>query len=87
MASLPPARRRRLRTWAPTPHSTNDEGRLRAISSDGNDPGLRDLASNDYLNLTRHPALLEAAAAAMHEQEWDPVVLALSAEVVPCTSN
>jgi len=68
MASLPPARRRRLRTWAPTPHSTNDEGRLRAVSSDGNDPGLRDLASNDYLNLARHPALLEAAAAAMHEQ-------------------
>ena len=54
--SIPPARRRQLRTWSPT----GENGRLRAGGDDA-DEGLLDLASNDYLSLCRHPAVIAAA--------------------------
>jgi 8-amino-7-oxononanoate synthase len=64
LAQLPPARRRGLRSFAPaagallqpTPFAPPDPQAF------GNGP-LLDLASNDYLGLSRHPAVLAAAAA------------------------
>ena len=61
---LPAARRRRLRCFTPaqdavlTPTDTHP-------SVIGAEPALLDLASNDYLGLSRHPALAAAAAAAI----------------------
>ncbi|MGC6483280.1 MAG: aminotransferase class I/II-fold pyridoxal phosphate-dependent enzyme [Synechococcus sp.] len=68
MVSLPSARRRHLRTWVPDPTDANGEGRLHRAGSETSDSTLRDLASNDYLNLTRHPHVLAAASQVMHDQ-------------------
>ena len=54
--SIPPARRRQLRTWSPATAT----GRLRPGVGNAGD-GLFDLASNDYLSLCRHPAVIAAA--------------------------
>ena len=56
--SIPPARRRQLRTWSPA----GEDGRLQAGLADAGE-GLLDLASNDYLSLCRHPAVIAAAHA------------------------
>ncbi len=58
LAALPPERRRQLRVFA---RGSGDAG-----AADLTPPGQRpllDLASNDYLGLSRHPAVLSAAAA------------------------
>ncbi|MEB3159738.1 MAG: aminotransferase class I/II-fold pyridoxal phosphate-dependent enzyme [Synechococcus sp.] len=68
MASLPPARRRQLRTWIPTTGVGTQADRLCAVDGNGKGPALHDLASNDYLSLARHPLLREAASRAMSEQ-------------------
>jgi len=58
MQSLPPARRRKLRTWSAGPGPTE----LTASQEGNSNPKtLLDLASNDYLGLCRHPALIKAA--------------------------
>ncbi|MAN18593.1 MAG: 8-amino-7-oxononanoate synthase [Synechococcus sp. EAC657] len=54
--NIPPARRRQLRTWTPS----GKDGRLQAGMATA-DEGLLDLASNDYLSLCRHPAVIAAA--------------------------
>ena len=64
MASIPPARRRSLRTWVPKPGSD----RLRPSGTHPSHEGLLDLASNDYLNLARHPLLQQAAWRAIKDQ-------------------
>lgn len=64
MASIPPARRRSLRTWVPKPGSD----RLRPSGTHPSHQGLLDLASNDYLNLAQHPLLQQAAWQAMKDQ-------------------
>jgi 8-amino-7-oxononanoate synthase len=56
---LPEERRRALRSWQPL-----NDGRLAAR---GQRP-LQDLASNDYLGLSTHPALQQAAATAMAQE-------------------
>ncbi len=61
MANIHPSRRRKLRTWS---HGKSLYG-LRGTSSDGQSIELIDLASNDYLGLSRHPNLLEAAEIAI----------------------
>ena len=55
--TVPPTRRRRLRTWAP---SRDGEG-LHPCLDDEPGSALVDLASNDYLGLSRHPELIAAA--------------------------
>jgi len=57
MVSIPPARRRQLRTWMP--ESSTD--RLQAAGENSSGRSLADLASNDYLNLARHPDVQQAA--------------------------
>ena len=54
LAAVPPKRRRRLRPLAPA-------GTAQLTAADG--PPLLDLASNDYLGLSRHPSVLAAATA------------------------
>ena len=54
LAAVPPERRRRLRPLAPA-------GTAQLTAADG--PPLLDLASNDYLGLSRHPSVLAAASA------------------------
>jgi 8-amino-7-oxononanoate synthase len=58
LEQLPAERRRQLRCWQPTPQAG-----LRS-STTGSEP-LLDLASNDYLGLACHPALIEAASRSM----------------------
>ena len=59
MQSIPPERRRKLRTWV------QGEGPAELICSGACEPArpLLDLASNDYLGLSKHPKLREAVAA------------------------
>ena len=64
MVSIPPARRRQLRTWTPAPGSD----RLRAVDHAIGAEALVDLASNDYLNLARNPVLQQAAWDVIQEQ-------------------
>ncbi len=61
MQSMPPFRRRKLRTWSPglKPNELKEEGEETQSTS------LIDLASNDYLGLSRHPSLTKAAQEAM----------------------
>jgi len=64
---LPASRRRGLRPFQPgSGAQLQSTDRSRADSADGdlcNGLPLLDLASNDYLGLSRHPAVLAAAAA------------------------
>ena len=62
MTRTEPARRRRLRTWRPGEESWQ----LRHATEAG-EP-LLDLASNDYLGLSRHPDLVQAATEALHAE-------------------
>jgi len=57
MAEIPNARIRKLRTWMPGGKSSE----LIGIDENKNQIRLIDLASNDYLDLARHPLLIEAA--------------------------
>ena len=59
ISSVESSRRRSLRSWRPGDQPWELKG-----SSSGR-KGLRDLASNDYLGLARHPAVIEAAALAL----------------------
>ena len=59
MASIDPARRRTLHSW-----STGSERWMLQREGADHSP-LLDLASNDYLGLSRHPALIEAAERAL----------------------
>ncbi len=52
--ALPLERRRALRSFQPSGEA--------CLQADGDGPPLLDLASNDYLGLARHPAVLAAAA-------------------------
>ena len=57
MTAHPNSRIRKLRTWAPGERSSE----LIGIDENQNQITLIDLASNDYLDLARHPLLIEAA--------------------------
>jgi 8-amino-7-oxononanoate synthase len=57
MAALPPERRRQLRTFEAT-----ETGLLEPTGPSRHPEPLLDLASNDYLGLSRHPAVIAAAA-------------------------
>ena len=59
MASLDPARRRTLHSWS----SGDLPWTLQRAETE--QPPLLDLASNDYLGLSRHPELIEAASEAL----------------------
>ena len=58
LEQLPAERRRQLRSWQPSP-----EAGLRASTRGAQ--SLLDLASNDYLGLSSHPVLIEAASRCM----------------------
>ena len=62
MQSIPQARRRKLRTWnlSQEPNELQEEG------TSGQAISLIDLASNDYLGLSRHQNLIEAARMVMN---------------------
>ena len=62
MATLDPARRRSLHSWRTGPERWT-------LLRDQTNPGaaLVDLASNDYLGLSRHDALIEAAVQAVRD--------------------
>ena len=64
MDHIPQARRRKLRTWALGVHPSE----LIGCDNTKQPISLIDLASNDYLGLTRHPALIEAAHKAMKDE-------------------
>ena len=57
MPPIPKSRIRKLRTWVPGKRSSE----LIGIDENKNQITLIDLASNDYLDLARHPLLIEAA--------------------------
>ena len=57
MSKIPNSRIRKLRTWVPGKTSSE----LIGVDENNNQITLIDLASNDYLDLTRHPLLIEAA--------------------------
>ena len=57
MREITNARIRKLRTWMPG----NNSSELIGIDENKNKIKLIDLASNDYLDLARHPLLIEAA--------------------------
>ena len=57
MPDIPNARIRKLRTWSPG----KDSSKLVGFDENNNEVTLIDLASNDYLDLARHPSLIEAA--------------------------
>ena len=62
MATLDPARRRTMHSWRTGPEAWT-------LQRDGPSPGapLIDLASNDYLGLSRHSDLIEAATKAVRD--------------------
>ena len=62
MATLDPARRRTMHSWRTGPEAWT-------LQRDGPTPGapLIDLASNDYLGLSRHSDLIEAATKAVRD--------------------
>ena len=63
LAQLPPARRRGLQSFAPAAGSLLQPSPCTAPHPPDGSPGsLLDLASNDYLGLSHHPAVLAAAA-------------------------
>ena len=62
MASLDPARRRTLHSWS----SGDLPWTLQRAETE--QPPLLDLASNDYLGLSRHPDLVQAATEALHAE-------------------
>ncbi len=66
MPDIPNSRIRKLRTWAPGKRSSE----LIGEDKNKNKITLIDLASNDYLDLARHPLLIEAAR---HTLETDGV--------------
>ena len=66
MSEIPHSRIRKLRTWAPGKRSSE----LIGEDENKNQITLIDLASNDYLDLARHPLLIEAAR---HTLETDGV--------------
>ncbi len=57
MSKIPNSRIRKLRTWVPGKRSSE----LIGVNENKNQITLIDLASNDYLDLARHPLLIEAA--------------------------
>ena len=57
MPEIPNSRIRKLRTWVPGKRSSE----LIGVDENQNQITLIDLASNDYLDLARHPLLIEAA--------------------------
>ena len=57
MHEIPNSRIRKLRTWLPGERSSE----LIGVDENQNKITLIDLASNDYLDLARHPLLIEAA--------------------------
>ncbi len=57
MPEIPNTRIRKLRTWVPGESSSE----LIGLDENKNQIKLIDLASNDYLDLARHPLLIEAA--------------------------
>jgi len=57
MPAIPNSRIRKLRTWIPGKRSSE----LIGVDENQNQITLIDLASNDYLDLARHPLLIEAA--------------------------
>ncbi len=62
MQSIPPSRRRKIRTWALGP----GDNLLQSTAPTEEQKILIDLASNDYLGLSRHPDLIEAATSTMN---------------------
>ena len=64
LAAIPPQRRRGLRSFAPTASAAA----LEQATSNGSSTPLLDLASNDYLGLSRHPEVVSAAQAAAASQ-------------------
>ena len=61
MPEIPNSRIRKLRTWVPGKRSSE----LIGLDEKKNQITLIDLASNDYLDLARHPSLIEAAKRAL----------------------
>ena len=57
MPEIPNSRIRKLRTWVPGKRSSE----LIGVDENQNQITLIDLASNDYLDLAKHPLLIEAA--------------------------
>jgi len=64
LAAIPPQRRRGLRSFAPAASAAA----LEQSTANGSITPLLDLASNDYLGLSRHPEVVSAAQAAAASQ-------------------
>lgn len=64
LAAIPTQRRRSLRSFAPAATA----GALEPATANGSGAPLLDLASNDYLGLSRHPEVVAAAQAAAASQ-------------------
>ena len=64
LAAIPPQRRRGLRSFAPAATAAT----LEQPTANGSSTPLLDLASNDYLGLSRHPGVVAAAQAAAASQ-------------------
>ena len=64
LAAIPAQRRRGLRSFAPAATAAT----LEQPTANGSSTPLLDLASNDYLGLSRHPAVVAAAQAAAASQ-------------------